>query len=256
MEPIEVSGLTAGYGGRAVIEGVSLELRERDYLAVIGPNGGGKSTLLKAVLGLIEPMGGRISVFGASPAAGSKRIGYVPQRGTFDRTYPITVMDAVLMGLRARKGMGPVYSSEHRAMARSAMESAGVSDLAERKVGDLSGGQTQRVLLARALAPGPDALLLDEPTASLDPSMTGCVHDILRRVSRDIPVMIVTHDIGAVARDVKRIACLNRRIVVSDSPEITPEMMAVGFCCPPEILSRNRGCGCSGKCTCGRGGGD
>lgn len=243
MKPLEVSGLTAGYGGSAVIEGITFDLRERDYLAVIGPNGGGKTTLFRAILGLLPPTQGSVSVFGEPPKTGVRRIGYVPQRAGFDYTYPATVRDTVLMGLRSAKGMRPVYSGEHKKAAEEAMSAAEVDDLADRKVGDLSGGQIQRVLLARALASGPDILMLDEPTSSLDPEIAHCVHGILREANKKAAILMITHDIESMGGDVKRIACLNRRMMVSDSPRLTGEMLSLGFCCPPEILSRSV-CGC------------
>ncbi|MDR3074971.1 MAG: ABC transporter ATP-binding protein [Candidatus Methanoplasma sp.] len=254
---MEVKDLSAGYGRCMAFEAVSFDLREKDFLAIIGPNGGGKTTLFKTILGLISPACGSVSVFGTPPSEGSRRIGYVPQRGTFDWMYPISVRDVVLMGMRASKGLRPVYSREEMSMAEDAMDITGISDLSERKISDLSGGQLQRVLLARALAPGPDILMLDEPTASLDPMMTGCVHDILREINRDVAIIMITHDIGSIGRDVKRIGCLNRRMIISDAPKITPEMVSIGFCCPPEMIlgpssaGAGKSCGCSGGCKCG-----
>ncbi|MDR3283070.1 MAG: ABC transporter ATP-binding protein [Candidatus Methanoplasma sp.] len=256
--PLEIKGLSAGYGRSLAFESVDLELRDRDFLAVIGPNGGGKTTLFKVILGLVPPAGGSVAIFGCPPSEGARRIGYVPQRGMFDWTYPISVRDVVLMGMRSRKGVRPMYSGEHRALADEAMMTAGVADLSERKISDLSGGQLQRVLLARALAPKPEILMLDEPTASLDPSMTRCVHDVLRDVNRDVSIIMITHDLGALGRDVKRIACLNHRMAVSDTPKITPEMASIGFCCPPDLLSgllsdgagKESACSCKAGCRC------
>lgn len=243
---MEVSGLTSGYGRNVVIEDVTFDLRDRDYLAVIGPNGGGKTTLFRTILGLMPPTRGTVSIYGEPPVAGVRRIGYVPQRAGFDHSYPATVRDTVLMGLRARKGMRPTYSAEDRIAAAEAMSVAEVSELADRKVGDLSGGQIQRVLLARALASDPDILMLDEPTSSLDPEMVHCVHGILKDVNRKAAILMITHDIESMGGDVKRIACLNRRMVVSDSSRLTPEMLSLGFCCPPDMLSKMV-CGCRGE---------
>lgn len=246
MLPIEIKQLYAGYDGGSVLEGIDLTLEENDFLAVVGPNGGGKTTLFKCILGLLPPTSGTVSIFGEEPSQGTKSIGYVPQRGEFDTAYPIRVRDVVLMGLRLRKGIKPIYSRKYVEMAEEAMEISGVSEFSDRKISDLSGGQLQRVFLARALAPKPSILLLDEPTASLDPSMKDCVYDVLRDINHSVSIMMITHDIGSLSRDVKRVACLNRRIIVNDKPEITREMSELGFHCPPEYVHLGDGCGCGG----------
>ncbi|MFA6710684.1 MAG: ABC transporter ATP-binding protein [Candidatus Methanomethylophilaceae archaeon] len=241
--PIEIRNLTSGYDGAPAIENVNLELREHDFLAVIGPNGGGKSTLFKTVLGLIKPISGSITIFGEPPSTGARNIGYVPQNGMFDSAYPIRVEEVVLSGLRAYKGFRPNYDREEKDMAEKAMEYAEIHDLRKRRISDLSGGQLQRVLLARALAPLPSILMLDEPTANLDPSMKNCTYDILRKAnSEGVAVMIITHDIGSISHDVKRVACMNRRLISNDSPEITQEMVNLGFHCAPEFLHTLGGC--------------
>ena len=241
--PIEIRNLTSGYDGTPAIENVNLELREHDFLAVIGPNGGGKSTLFKTVLGLIRPISGSVTIFGEPPSTGARNIGYVPQNGMFDSTYPIRVEEVVLSGLRARKGLRPNYNREEKKMAMEAMKYAEVHDLRRRRISDLSGGQLQRVLLARALAPSPSILMLDEPTANLDPSMKDCTYDILRKAnSEGVAVMIITHDIGSISHDVKRVACMNRRLICNDSPAITQDMVNLGFHCAPEFLHTFGGC--------------
>ncbi|NLN71524.1 MAG: ABC transporter ATP-binding protein [Thermoplasmatales archaeon] len=251
VKPIEIKNLTSGYDGVPAIENVNLELRDSDFLAVIGPNGGGKTTLFKTILGLIEPMSGEVSINGLDPSKGSRQIGYVPQKERTDPAYPIRVEDVVLMGLRARKGLRPTYSNEDREAAVMAMEYADISDLGRRRISDLSGGQLQRVFLARALAPEPPILLLDEPTASLDPNMKDCTYDILRKVNRErgTAIMIITHDMSIISHDVKRVACMNRRMIVNDAPEITKEMLELSLHCVPELVH-------IGPCTCGGDGND
>jgi zinc transport system ATP-binding protein len=243
MLPIEIRDLTSGYGGYAALENVNLELREDDFLAIIGPNGGGKTTLFKTVLGLITPISGSVSIFGEPPSLGARKIGYVPQNEKFDSDYPIRTEDVVLMGLRSHKGLRPFYSPEEKEMADMAMDYAEVSDFRKKRISNLSGGQLQRVFLARALAPRPRILMLDEPTASLDPSMKDCTYDILRKANHDgVAVMVITHDMSSISHDVKRVACMNRRLVCSDTPQITEEMVALGFHCPPEFLRTSGGC--------------
>ncbi|MDD2626221.1 MAG: ABC transporter ATP-binding protein [Methanomethylophilus sp.] len=236
-DPIEISDLTVGYNGRPVLRNIDLTLKPDDFLAVIGPNGGGKTTLFRAILGLLTPMNGTVKVLGERPETGVKNVGYVPQFGTFDRSFPILAEEVVLMGLRVHKGLRPFYSKEEKEMAEAAMEYAEMENFRHKKIGDLSGGQLQRVFLARALAPHPKVLLLDEPTASLDPSMKDCTYDILRKANLEgVAVMLITHDMTGLSHDVKRLACVNGRIIVSDRPEITEEMVELGFHCPPEFL--------------------
>lgn len=237
MNPIEIKGLTAGYNGNAIIENIDLTLYKRDFLAIIGPNGGGKSTLLKTILGLIKPMSGCVEIFGEEPEKGVTRIGYVPQNGAFDPSYPISVEEVALMGLRSKKGLRPTYDRDSFRMARDAMEIMGISNLAHKKIGDLSGGQIQRTLMARALAPQPDILLLDEPMASLDPTIKDCIYDAFRKINDKVAILMVTHDMGIISTEVKRVACLNRTILVHDEPLITPEMMKLGFHCPMELIA-------------------
>ncbi len=235
--PIEIRNLKAGYGQTVVLEDVSMDLEHNDFLAIIGPNGGGKTTLLKLILGIIKPMEGSIKIFGKDVEDGLRHIGYVPQKGNFDNRFPITVYDVVLMGTRNTKGLRPVYGPESHEKVKEAMETVSITDLAKKTLADLSGGQLQRALLARALAGEPDILLLDEPTASLDPQMKDCIYDSLKRINKDVSILIVTHDIGVVSSQVKRIACLNRRIIVHDEPLITPDMMNLGYHCPVELLA-------------------
>ncbi|MDN5357856.1 MAG: metal ABC transporter ATP-binding protein [Candidatus Methanomethylophilaceae archaeon] len=245
MIPIEIKDLSAGYDGRAVFSNVNLELRDRDFLAVIGPNGGGKTTLFKVILGLINPMSGTVKVFGEEPVVSARKIGYVPQNENLDSEYPISAREVVLMGMRSKKGIRPFYSKEDKEAAERAMEYAEVIDFADSRISKLSGGQRQRVYLARALAPEPKILMLDEPTASLDPSMKDCTYDILRKLNKDgVAIMLITHDMSSISHDVKRVACMNHRLIVNDAPEITQEMIALGFHCVPELVH-------IGSCDCG-----
>jgi zinc transport system ATP-binding protein len=246
MIPIEIRNLDAGYDGNRIIENINLELKENDFLALIGPNGGGKSTLFKAILGLIKPMAGTVKIFGEEPAGFVSNIGYVPQYEELDSQYPICAREVVQMGLRANKGLRPYYTEEEKEAAERAMEYTEVIDFAHKRISQLSGGQRRRVYLARALAPEPEILMLDEPTASLDPSMQDCTYDILRRLNaKGVAIMLITHDISSVIRDVKRVACLNRSIIVNDAPEITPEMVQLGYHCPPDIIHLGN---CTGGC--------
>lgn len=196
-------------GGSKVLDGLSLSVHEGDFLAVLGPNGGGKTTLLKVMLGLVKPSSGSVTVFGKEPGHAAGRLGYVPQRLDFDRSFPISAMEVVLMGRLSRKKLFQRYGREDRRKALDALETTGLAALAQRRIGALSGGELQRVLIARALAGEPELLLLDEPTASVDPEMKTTIYDLLDQLRKRHTIVLVTHDTGTIGRHVSRIACLN-----------------------------------------------
>jgi|CXWL01.1.fsa_nt_gi zinc transport system ATP-binding protein len=206
---LELRHVTFGYDAEPVLEDVSLAIQPRELLGLVGPNGGGKSTLLKILLGLIRPWSGEVvNPLRAEPGA----IGYVPQFSTFDRRFPLRVMDAVLMGRLGRRGGFRRYTADDRAAAVTALEQLRLTDLARRPLADLSGGQLQRTLIARALASRPRILLLDEPTASVDSASRDALAAIFADLVDTIPIVIVTHDLELVARRAHRIALLNRRL--------------------------------------------
>ncbi len=230
---IRVWDLRFAYGAAPVLEGVNLEVGAGEFLGIVGPNAGGKSTLLKLILGLLVPQAGRIRVLGHPPAAASRLIGYVPQYPSFPRDFPITVEQAVLLariGGRGRQHAGasglrnPLpgwlaalrpggYGRADRAAARQALEEVEAADLAQRRIGSLSGGQLQRVLLARALAGEPRILILDEPTANIDQRLEGDIFDLLRRLNARLTILVVSHDIGFISSYVGRVACVNRTLI-------------------------------------------
>ncbi|MGC8775671.1 MAG: metal ABC transporter ATP-binding protein [Chlorobaculum sp.] len=206
---ISCDKLCVELGGAKILQGLSLSVHEGDFLAVLGPNGGGKTTLLKVMLGLVKPTSGSVKVFGKEPGYASGRIGYVPQRLDFDRSFPISAMEVVLMGRLSRKRLLQRYGREDRRKALEALETTGLAELAQRRIGALSGGELQRVLIARALAGEPELLLLDEPTASVDPGMKTTIYDLLDQLKKSHTIVLVTHDTGTIGRHVSRIACLN-----------------------------------------------
>ena len=239
---IRVWDLSFAYGAVPVLEGVNLEVGAGEFLGIVGPNAGGKSTLLKLILGLLEPQSGRIRVLGHPPAAASRLIGYVPQYPSFPRDFPITVEQAVLLariggsqgclpakGQRADQSRGTAnrdplpgwfaglrpggYNAADRAAARQALAEVEAEDLARRRIGSLSGGQLQRVLLARALAGEPRILILDEPTANIDQRLEGDIFDLLRLLNQRLTILVVSHDIGFISSYVRRVACVNRTLI-------------------------------------------
>ena len=210
---VEISGLRFAYGEVPVLEDIALTVASGEFLGLVGPNAGGKSTLLRLILGLLTPQAGRLRVLGQSPRQARRQIGYVPQYPPFARDFPISVAEVVLMG---RLGLGPMFGRYRRAdrdavdRALAEVEAAALHD---RQIGTLSGGQLQRVLLARALVGEPRLLILDEPTANIDQRMEGEVFELLARLHRRLTIIVVSHDIGFISSYVSRVACLNRTLV-------------------------------------------
>jgi zinc transport system ATP-binding protein len=231
---IEVKDLTVSFRGREVLESINLTVFNDDFMGLIGPNGAGKTVFLKTLLGLISPDSGSISILGAPPKTGRKAIGYVPQYAQFDNDFPITVLSVVLMG---RLGSGVMhYSAADKEAALQAIEMVELQDLAAKHVGNLSGGQLQRVLIARAIVSNPQVLLLDEPTASLDTRVGRGFYEMLEGLSKSMAIILVSHDIGVISTHVKTIACLNRRLHYHNTKELSSELMEEVYGCPFELI--------------------
>ncbi len=234
--PVKISGLSAGYRpGHPVLKDIDLEIMPGDFLALIGPNGGGKTTLLKVILGLIRPMSGTVRVFGRSPGDETGRIGYVPQMIP-GATFPVTVMEVALMGRLGLRGMWRRYTPADRLAAIHNLHLLGVADLAAEPMDNLSGGQRQRVLIARALAGEPDLLLLDEPAASVDQKTQESFFNLLALLNKKLTIVLVTHDVGAVSSYVRTIACINR-VLVSHGETLPAEAVARAYGCPFELVT-------------------
>ena len=223
---VTISNLSFAYDGVPVLEGIDLAVPKGDFLGIIGPNGGGKTTLLRMILGFLKPQEGEILVFDHAPHLGCGFIGYVPQHAQLDRDFPVNVLDVVLMGRLAKAPSFGGYSRDDRDAAEEILRDVGQADLRNRRINTLSGGQLQRVLIARALVSDPDILLLDEPTASIDTRAEGGIYDLLRRINEErATIILVTHDLSFVSTHVKRVACLNRRLVCHPTRELTGEML-------------------------------
>jgi len=222
---IELRGVTFGFGEVPVLQNVDLTIRRREFLGIVGPNAGGKTTLLRLILGLLEPLAGTVQVLGRPPREGRSKIGYLSQHPGFARDFPISVEQVVLTG---RLGTGPVwghYRDVDREAARRVLEEVEAQGLATRSIGELSGGQLQRVLLARALVCGPEILILDEPTAHIDVRRESDVFDLLRDLNERMTILVVSHDVGFVARHVERVACVNRTLICHQTEEIDGRVM-------------------------------
>jgi zinc transport system ATP-binding protein len=228
---IEVRDVTFGYGREVVLDHVSLAIQPRDFLAIIGPNGGGKTTLIKVILGLLRPWTGEVIV--RTPRG---RLGYVPQFSTFDRSFPLRVSDVVLMGKLGRRGLVRRYTKEDREDVERILERLKLKDIALSHVSGVSGGQLQRVLIARALAGDPEALFLDEPTASIDAESREVLREILEELNQRIPVVVITHDVTSLSTLATHIACINRRLF-DHGAEIDQHALEEVYGCPVELVA-------------------
>lgn len=207
------------YNGEPVLQDVNLHIHDREMIGIIGPNGGGKTTLLRLILGRLQPDRGRILVFGQPPAKSSHRLGYVPQHMQFDSNFPVSVLDVVLMGLAGKSGLGP-FSRKLKQTAEEALASVDLLNHRNRPFAGLSGGQRQRVLIARALASSPDMLLFDEPTANVDTTAGEKLYEILHKLNREMTILIVSHDIGFVNHHISSVVCVNQRVHVHPTSEL------------------------------------
>ena len=225
-EPVvSLEQVNFAYGAVPVLSDLSLEVGRGEFVGLVGPNAGGKSTLLKLILGLLRPQSGRILVLGRPPREARRRLGYVSQHPTFSRGFPISVEQLVLMG---RLGLGPAlgwYGAADRAAARAALGEVEALDLAGRRVGTLSGGQLQRVLLARALVGEPEVLILDEPTANIDQRVEGDIFELLAALNARLTILVVSHDIAFISGYVGRVLCLNRTLMAHDTAAIDADLI-------------------------------
>lgn len=213
------------YGEVLALENISLSIHEKEFLGIIGPNGSGKSTLLKLILGLLTPDKGRIRVFGEPPREACLKIGYVPQFATFNRDFPISVLDTVLHGRLGLTRSVFGYRRQDRKIALETLQEMEIGHLQNRNLTALSGGQLQRVLIARALACRPEVLILDEPTAHIDPKIEKGIFDLLKRLNERLTVIVVSHDIGFIVEYITRVACVNRKLICHSTSKISGKMI-------------------------------
>jgi zinc transport system ATP-binding protein len=237
---IEIRDVWHSFRDTPVLEGVDFALQRNDYAAILGPNGSGKTTLLRIILGLVRPQRGAVAVLGTTPDRAHGRIGYVPQHFQFDAEFPLSVFNLVMMGRLSRRGLLRRFTRHDRDVAREMLERVELHDLAERPIRTLSGGQLQRALIARALALEPELLLLDEPTASLDERSGRSVWELLEELSRDMTVLLVSHDVGAISQYVRSVCCLNRRLHCHPTGALTREILEATYGCPVDLLAHGQ----------------
>ena len=216
---IKIRNLNFSYDKQVVLEGINLDYSSDEFLAIIGPNGGGKSTLLKLILGLLKPQSGEIKLFGKEPSEVSKFIGYVPQNFLSNQSFPMMVLEVVLMGLIDKKIFG-FYSKDEKKMALEALEKVGMSEFANARIGELSGGQRQRVYIARALCANAKVLILDEPTASIDTKGQAEIYEILKGINANgVGVVLVSHDLNIVLNYATKIAYVSKNLHIHKTHE-------------------------------------
>lgn len=221
---VEVQNLSFSYGEHEVLHDINLAVHRGDYLAVVGGNGSGKTTLLKLVLGLLSPTRGTIKLFGADRATFKNwsKIGYVPQKVTsFDASFPASVEEAVRMGRYGRRGLFQRITLEDKEQACKALEQVGMLHLRDALIGDLSGGEQQRVFIARALAGEPDIIFLDEPTVGVEAAVMREFYALLQKLNNELglTVVLITHDLESVAHEAMHVACIDRTLHYHDSVE-------------------------------------
>lgn len=238
---IEVKNLSVSYSNNPVLTDVNLSVKTGAFLGIMGPNGGGKSTFLKTLLGLVPYQKGKISLLGKPLQQGRLKVGYVPQFALVDRKFPITVIEVVKSGL-LEGALHPFFrfSKKQEKIALQKMEETGIIHLAKRQITALSGGEFQRMLIARALVSDPQILFLDEPTASVDPASREQIFSILYSLnSGENPktILLVTHDMAAIATQIKELACLNRTLVYHGQPKLTQAIVDRLYGCPVDLIA-------------------
>lgn len=235
---VELTDVTTGYDGAIILEKVNFEVKEQDYIGVIGPNGGGKTTLLKVILGILPAYSGKIILHG-SPAGQRDFIGYLPQVNNIDKKFPITVQEVVLSGIMSQKGFFSSYSSIDKQRVRELLQQTGIDHLRKKVIGELSGGQMQRAFLCRALISNPRLLILDEPNTYVDNKFEGELYELLNRLNKKMAIVIVSHDLGTISSCVKSIACVNRQLHYHASNIISQEQLA-SYNCPIQLITHGQ----------------
>jgi zinc transport system ATP-binding protein len=228
---IQIKDLDAGYQGKPVLSKISLTIKEHDFLGIIGPNGGGKTTLLKILMGLMKPLKGSIEF-----SLDRSSIGYLPQSNQLDESFPITVREVVASGLTQSLRLSPRIKKTRKDQLDKTLHRAGLEALQFRPIGELSGGELQRTLLARAIVSSPRLLVLDEPDTHVDNRFEMELYQLLKELNKSMAILLVSHDLGTISPYIKSIACVNRDLHYHPSNEINEEQLKV-YNCPIEIIT-------------------
>ena len=227
----------ASYDSKLVLNDVSLCVWENDFLGIIGPNGGGKTTLLKIILGLMKPLAGEITFYENGKPVPSLKIGYLPQLNPIDRSFPISVAEVVSSGLTSEKPRFRNFTAEQNEQIRQLIVKIGLESYADRAIGELSGGQLQRVLLARAIVSQPQLLILDEPNTYVDKRFESQFYELLGEINKDTSIILVSHDIGTLISFVKNVACVNETLHYHPGGDLSDEWLEKTYLCPIEVVT-------------------
>jgi len=233
---VELVNVNFTYNHVPILENITITVYQKDFLGIIGPNGGGKTTLLKIILGVLKPTSGKITIFGKPPSKGRNMVGYVPQLFDFHRDFPITVLDVVLMGQLRKTKVGHHYTSEDRTSAENALQQVEMFAFKDRPINNLSGGQLQRVMIARALISKPKLLILDEPLSSIDSRWQTSFYQLLKQLKQSMAIILVTHDTSALLTYVDEVACLNRRLYYHGPTQEGLQHLSDAYQCPIELI--------------------
>lgn len=233
---IELDHVTAGYDRKIVLRDICLSVWEKDFLGIIGPNGGGKTTLLKIILGLLTPISGEIKRFEDKTSGSAPKIGYLPQMSNIDRRFPISVREVIASGLAAEKPAFKAFSESQNRRVDEVIAQMGLEEFAGRAIGQLSGGQLQRVLLGRSVVSKPQILILDEPNSYVDKRFESHFYQLLEEINRESAIILVSHDIGTVLSMVKNIACVNEILHYHPGTDVSPEWLDEKYACPIELI--------------------
>ena len=233
---IEIKNISAGYGDKVALRDVSLDIFDNDFLGIIGPNGGGKTTLLKVILGLQPFSSGKITFMENDKPTPAIRIGYLPQLNDIDKKFPISVWEVVASGLAEQKPLFRSYSNEQKERIEQVLEQMGMNDLGRRPIGELSGGQLQRALLGRAIVSRPKLLILDEPNSYVDKRFESHLYQLLESINKESAIVLVSHDIGTVVSMVKNIACVNETLHYHSGTHIHEDWLTQAYSCPIDLV--------------------
>lgn len=233
---IELAHIHAAYGNKEVLKDISLTVSKNDFLGIIGPNGGGKTTLLKVILNLLKPSQGKIIFFQDGKEVSNLKIGYLPQMNNIDKKFPISVRDVIFSGLASQKKLFRSFSATRQKRVDEVIQQMGLEELSARAIGELSGGQLQRVLLGRAIVSHPQLLILDEPNSYVDKRFESRFYQLLSEINKESAIILVSHDIGTVLTMVKNIACVNETLHYHSGSDISQEWLTEKYACPFELV--------------------
>ena len=233
---IKIDNLSAGYENKAVLHDINLEVAEKDFLGIIGPNGGGKTTLMKVILGLLEPTEGKITYYDNGTPTERLEIGYLPQYNSIDKKFPISVYEVILSGLNRQKNLFRRFTKEHHERVKETISMMGLEGMENKTIGQLSGGQMQRALLGRAIVSDPKAIILAEPNTYIDKRFEARLYSLLEEINKERTIILVSHDIGSVLQNVKSIACVNGTLDYHPQSEVSAEWIEEKLQCPIELL--------------------